>query len=72
MIAQEDIRILPMAEKLRLMETLWEEISSGPEHLQVPQWHKDLLDERSRALEEGRETVLEWDDAKAQIFAATR
>lgn len=72
MIAKEDIRKLPMKEKLALLETVWAEISPEPDEVEVPQWHKDLLDERELALREGRTEVLDWEDAKRQIRAATR
>lgn len=72
MIAKEEIRKLPMQEKLALLEAVWAEISPEPDELEVPQWHKDLLDDRELALREGRTEVLDWEDAKRQIRAATR
>jgi hypothetical protein len=58
-----------MKEKLALLETVWAKISSEPDELEVPQWHKDLLDDRELALREGRTEVLDWEDAKRQIRA---
>ena len=72
MIAKEEIRKLPMREKLALLEAVWAEISPEPDQVEVPQWHKDLLDERELALLEGRTVVLDWEDAKREIRAATR
>ena len=72
MIAKEEIRKLPMQEKLALLEAVWAEISPEADELEIPQWHKDLLDDRELALREGRTEVLDWDDAKRQIRAATR
>jgi putative addiction module component (TIGR02574 family) len=72
MIAKEEIRKLPMQEKLALLEAVWAEISPEPDELEIPQWHKDLLDDRELALREGRTEVLDWEDAKRQIRAATR
>ena len=72
MIAHEDIRQMPLAEKLVLLETVWSEISSDPEQVEVPQWHKDILDEREQALKDGRAKILDWEDAKKQIDQATR
>ncbi|MFM8807586.1 MAG: addiction module protein [Chthoniobacterales bacterium] len=59
-------------EKVALLETVWSEIAKDPGQVEVPQWHKDILDERDFALKEGRATVLEWDEAKRQIEQATR
>jgi putative addiction module component (TIGR02574 family) len=67
MIAQQEIHQLPFHEKLALLETVWSEISSEPEKIEVPQWHKDILDERDQALRMGREQVIDWEEAKKQI-----
>ena len=72
MIAKEEIRKLPMQEKLALLEAVWAEISPEADELEIPQLHKDLLDDRELALREGRTEVLDWEDAKRQIRAATR
>jgi|688.fasta_scaffold1092285_2 putative addiction module component (TIGR02574 family) len=72
MIAKEEIRKLPMQEKLALLEAVWAEISPQPDELEVPQWHKDLLDERRDAYERGEIRVIDWEDAKKEIEASIR
>ena len=67
MIAQADIRRMPLPEKLALFETLWAEMSSEPERIEIFQWQKDILDERLQAAERGEVEVIDWDVAKAQI-----
>lgn len=67
MIAQADIRQMPLAEKLALFETLWSELSSEPGQVEIPQWHKEILDERLQAAERGEIEVIDWQVAKAQI-----
>ena len=62
-----EIRQRPLNEKLQLMEALWDDLRAHVEGLPVPQWHKELLDARRKALEEGKEEVLEWDDVKASL-----
>lgn len=71
MIAQSEIRQMSLPEKVALLETVWAEIAIDPGQVEVPQWHKDILDERDLALKEGRATPLEWDEAKRQIEQAT-
>jgi putative addiction module component (TIGR02574 family) len=58
---------MPFPEKLALLETLWSEISSEPERIEIPQWHKEILDERMQAAENGRVDVIDWELAKQQI-----
>lgn len=72
MIAQSEIRQMSLPEKMALLETVWSEIATDPGQVEVPQWHKDILDERDLALKEGRAVVLDWDEAKRQIEQATR
>lgn len=67
MIAQSEIRKLPLSEKLDLLESVWSELSSDPDAVDVPQWHKDILDERQRGLEQGSIKSIDWDVAKEQI-----
>jgi hypothetical protein len=58
-------------EKLLMMEAIWDDISREKQNLEVPQWHKDILDERERLVAEGKAQFLEWEDAKRQIREAT-
>jgi hypothetical protein len=56
-----EVRQLPLAEKLQIMEAIWEDLRAQAENVPVPQWHRDLLDERRKAVVEGREELLDWD-----------
>jgi putative addiction module component (TIGR02574 family) len=67
MVALDEIRQLPLREKLMMMEALWESISQREEQLEVPQWHKDILDERERLVKEGKAKFVDWEEAKKQI-----
>jgi putative addiction module component (TIGR02574 family) len=59
-------------EKVALLEMVWSEIATDPSQVEVPQWHKDILDKRDHALNEGRAKVPEWDEVGRQIEQATR
>lgn len=72
MIAQSEIRQMSFPEKVALLEAVWSEIAAEPGQIEVPQWHKDILDERDLALKDGRAAVLEWGEAKSQIEQAIR
>ena len=72
MIAQTEIRKLPLSEKLELLETVWSELSSDPDTIDVPQWHKDILDERQHAMEQGAMKAIDWELAKEQINLRVR
>ena len=62
-----EIQQLPLSEKLRIMEAIWEELRNHADEVAVPEWHKDLLDARRKAVDESREEILEWDDVKHSL-----
>jgi hypothetical protein len=72
MIAIEEIHQLPLREKLLVMEAIWEDLSREEQNLEVPQWHKEVLDERERLLAEGKAHFVDWEEAKRQINEATQ
>lgn len=67
-----EIASLPIAEKLQLMESLWDslcrETSGSPE---VPLWHGEVLAERIHRIDSGEEPVSSWTDAKRRIREQT-
>jgi len=62
---------MTLEEKLRAMETLWDDLCRQEEAVPVPQWHKDLLDERERLVEQGKARFIDWETAKKQISERT-
>ena len=67
MIGIAELRELPLHEKLRMMEALWDGIAPNEAELEVPQWHKDLLDEREQLVRDGKAEFIDWEIAKKQI-----
>jgi hypothetical protein len=63
----EAVRKLPREEKLRLMETLWEELSRSDSEFESPAWHAKELAETERRLAEGNEQILDWEGAKKKL-----
>ena len=62
---------MTLAEKLRAMEALWDDLCRREEAMPVPQWHKDLLDERERLVEQGKAHFIDWETAKKRISEKT-
>jgi hypothetical protein len=56
-----------LREKFQIMQSIWEEMREHAELAQVPQSHKDLLDERRRRVNSGESTLLQWDEVKHTI-----
>ena len=62
-----EIRQLPLHEKLQIMEALWDDLRANADAVLMPGWQKQLLDARRKAVSEGRERVLEWDEVKDSL-----
>ena len=64
-----DIRINAMssAEKLQLMEALWQSLTRNPPDIPSPNWHGDVLEQRRQAVREGRAAFEDWDSAKQRL-----
>ena len=58
---------MTIAEKLSVMEQLWGDLRTRAEKVPVPQWHKDLLDEREHLIETGGAQFEDWEIAKKRI-----
>ena len=53
MIQAAEIEKMSLDERLQMMELLWEDLRLRAEGVPVPQWHKELLDERDRPVPPG-------------------
>jgi hypothetical protein len=62
---------MTVEEKLRAMEALWADLCRREKAVPVPQWHKDLLDERERLVEQGNAQFIDWETAKKRISERT-
>ena len=62
-----DVKHLSRKEKLRIMEAIWEELSSGEESIQSPVWHEEVLRETENRLRTGQEQIFDWKDAKKEL-----
>ena len=54
-------------EKLMAMEALWDNLCHDEAQIPVPDWHKQILDERRRQIESGEARFVDWETAKARI-----
>lgn len=61
MSVEEMVMRLPRLEKLRLMESLWVDLSEAGDGVDSPGWHKEALRETERRVVSGGEEVLDWD-----------
>jgi putative addiction module component (TIGR02574 family) len=58
---------LSFTQKLDLMETLWADIIGNEKNLESPTWHEAILNDREAALDAGKITLSNWEEAKERI-----
>ena len=58
---------MTIAEKLRVMETLWTDLTRGAEQFESPEWHGEVLRERAARVKQGEESFMDWETAKSQL-----
>ena len=59
----EEILRLPPDQRLRLIEDIWESLAASPADVPVPDWHRELLDER--LADAGEQPSRTWDEVQA-------
>ena len=52
------------AEKLELIQTIWEDLDKNAAEIESPAWHEEVLNGREKQIAAGEEKFLAWEDAK--------
>jgi hypothetical protein len=58
---------MSIEEKLRAMESLWDDLCSRAGVITSPTWHGDILAEREAMREQGNDQFEDWEQAKRTI-----
>jgi hypothetical protein len=58
---------MTIAEKLRVMEALWSDLTRDEKELESPEWHGEVLSERTARVQQGKESFIDWETAKEQL-----
>lgn len=66
-LATEISRLTP-AEKLQLVEELWDELAAGEDRLPIPAWHEALLREDQAHYAANPTEGSSWAEVKARIL----
>lgn len=71
MFSRLQIEQMTVAEKLSIMEELWDDLRMRAGGVPMPLWHKDLLEERERFIETGEAQFDDWETSKKRITERT-
>ncbi len=58
---------LSQAQKLDMLEKIWDDLTSEEKRFESPDWHEKVLREREEALSAGKVKISDWDEAKERI-----
>lgn len=71
-LSLDSLHNLPLNERVLLVESLWEDLSPVAAGLPVPQWQREVLDERETRVAEGTARYIDWEIAKREILEAVK
>ena len=64
---KHEISKLDIAEKLLLIEDVWDEIAQSNAQLSLPQWQKEQLDKRLDLFQAGKVKTTDWQEAHQKL-----
>ena len=60
---------LPVEERLKLVESIWDSIAEFPEAIELTEAHKKELDRRLEAYEADPKAGIPWEELKADLLS---
>lgn len=66
-LSSDQLDALTVAEKVQLLEQVWQSLCRQPDSFSSPDWHADILTDRRQRLLDGSAKRLSWHEAKAQL-----
>jgi len=62
---------MTVAEKLEVMELIWEDLAKNPNDIPSPEWHAEFLRGREEAIANGTDWFIDLDEAERLIREET-
>ena len=63
---------LKIDEQIEYVQALWDRIAAKEDLVPVPNWHREILDERLADLEANPDAGRPWEEVKADLLKNTR
>ncbi len=58
---------MTIADKIRAMESLWDDLCRHADGVPSPSWHKEILSQREKSAAKGRVKFNDWGKEKERI-----
>ena len=69
-IGPSQIESMSVAERLQLMEQLWDSLRSEAQEMPSPDWHQEVLAQRKARAERGEAKFLTLDQLRARLLGS--
>lgn len=63
----QSIHELPKIEKIKIMEYIWGELTSNEQEFKSPNWHEKVLADTEKRVVNGKEELMDWNEAKKKL-----
>lgn len=60
-----EIKKMSVVERLQAMEALWDSLLNEESEIESPEWHRDIIEERKRKIENGKAEFISLKELKA-------
>ncbi len=60
-----EIEKMSRIERLQIMESLWDSLIDEASEIESPEWHRDILEERKRKIENGKAEFISLEKLRA-------
>ena len=59
-----EIKKMSVIERLQAMEAIWDSLLYEESEIESPEWHKDILEERKKKIEDGKAEFISLKELK--------
>jgi putative addiction module component (TIGR02574 family) len=60
-----EIKKMSIIERIQIMEALWDSLLYDDSEIESPEWHRDILEDRKRKIENGSAEFISIEELKA-------
>jgi putative addiction module component (TIGR02574 family) len=64
---KQELGGLTNAERIELLNAIWESLDNKDEEFESPEWHREVLAERETKIQSGRAQLLRLDEVKKRF-----
>jgi putative addiction module component (TIGR02574 family) len=63
----DELLSLPPDRRLAIMEAIWDSLAAAPEHVPIPDWHREILEQRLAEDDADLSPGESWSDVRSRI-----